>query len=235
MKQEKYGVMNKRIFLAALLCGVMSAKAEVIKDGPSMGYASGSDVEETTMAFGYQGAYEFNDNLAVEVGVIRQLDKFSDSTLTDGYVPFDSKTEMELWGITVSVLASHKPNDRVKLYIGGGAGYYIPKADDVNLRRALAANGWNPSGPGFVEDINLEMENAVAPHFITGISYRLTKNWEVFADFRRVFLDTDVSLDVTMEYPPEVSGVPGELIKTTSSYPMDYNHDFVRVGANFRF
>ena len=228
--------MNKRIlFAVALVCGGLGLRAETIKDGPSLAYPSGSDVEETTMAFGYQGSYEFNDNLAIEGAIIRQLDKFSDSVLTGGYVPFDSKTEMELWGLTVSVLASHKPNDRVKLYIGGGAGYYIPKADEVNMRRALAAEGWNPPGEGFVEDVSLEMEKAVAPHFITGVSYQLTKNWEVFADFRRVFLDTDVSLDVTMEYPPEHSGVPGELIKTRTSYPMDYNHDLVRVGANFRF
>ncbi len=228
--------MKKRMLLAAaLLCGGLSGQAETVKDGPALAYPSGSAVEDSTMAFGYQGAFEFDDNLAVEVGVIRQLDKFSDSEITDGFVPFDSITEMELWGITVSVLASHKPNDRVKVYIGGGAGYYMPKADEVNMRRALDAEGWDPAGVGFVRDVSLEIEKSLAPHVITGISYQFTKQWEVFADFRRVFLDTDVSLDVTTEYPPERSGVPGELIKTTTSYPLDYSHNLVRVGANFRF
>jgi opacity protein-like surface antigen len=228
------GSVGLALFVTTASWGNEWLLSDQLKDGFHVGLPVGGDIYDQELELGYQAVYEHNENMSIEFDVTRQTDKLPDQEISGGLLPFDTKTELELWGITLSGRLSFKPLDSMSLFAGAGAGYYIFKADDQNLRKAFDASGWDDGG-AYIKDVKIDLNNDFGTHLMAGLEWRFAERWELFADYRIVFLGTEESTEITREYPQTDPHAPGDWIKTTTTIPFDYNFSLLRAGINFRF
>lgn len=189
-----------------------------IKDGPFVGYVFGKDVEQDGFAFGYQVAYQHNPVFSLELaGSWHEDELVSLGTRFPG-VPGVGAVDLEVLAFALTGRLGLRPNEWLYPYVGGGVGYYVLKVDNEQVRIAGAKQSLD-----FIEG---DPDNEFGAHLVLGIEATLTPQWEVFAEFREVFFDTEVKVTVN----PNPDGRP-----ETGRDRLDYDHRMIRLGVNYRF
>ncbi|MBN1676407.1 MAG: outer membrane beta-barrel protein [Kiritimatiellae bacterium] len=150
-----------------------------------------------------------------------------------GAAPDGTATE-----IALSAIASLPVMDGVKLYAGGGVGYYILDAD-ISGTVDLGGTFWGISQVDV--DADLDMENSIGFHVLFGAAYRLMEQLELFAEFRYAMLTLEGSLESVsvdagvwggMSFDQDALQAMGI---TDLSTEEDYAQGMLRVGANLLF
>ncbi len=182
--------------------------------------------------FGWQVTYEWSDYLSVEATISRYKDKLDDLQVLPE--PFDSAFDLEVVSIAVSGRLGY-PVGRFTPYIGGGLGYYYMRTDNNRVNRTLREN---PSlrPPGVSElRLSADLDDTFAYHLALGIEWILTSEWEIFAEYRHVYLDNDITYRRTETRAPITPDgvVQRSETKTTEDFP--YDHGLFRLGVNYRF
>ena len=230
--------MNKiaTIALFSMLCLSAAAYDEdaiKYKDGPHAGFVFGGDVRNEDFAWGWQAAYEHNDWFSIEASVTAQNDELEHS-INDVAIPKPFGIELETYALALSARAGIRPWSRIHLYALAGAGYYIMKTDAEDARIIIAGLEPQPNGVSLSE-LTVDAENDFGLHAGAGIEIKLSRTWEIFAEFRQVFLETDADLKITEErrtrdrYNPR--GMQTRLVADT----LHYDYSLVRAGVSYRF
>lgn len=205
--------------LSALLLPTESL-AGIFKDGPFVGYVQGGDVVDEDVAFGWQGVYEHDEHLSVEGAFSWQQDediRFSSSQPEVGDTPLD----LQLLGFSLTGRIGSRPRENLHLYIGGGFTYYEIDGNTERIRVAADAAGTPPAG-FFAVDFDKEWGG----HFVLGLEVVLTRHWEVFAEYRQLYLQPSA----------QVRFAPDRDSPTISRYQKySYDHSMLRFGLSYRF
>ena len=214
--------MNRlaRLLIAGLigLPALASAQKGVWKDGPSTAYVFGDDVESEGFGFGYQVVYEVNRNLSFELSGLWHEDESDAIAASLPTVVPVLATDLDVISLALTCRLSVEPIPGLLAYAGGGAGYYIIEADNQDVRESLSGTGF-----GFAE---VDGDKEFGGHLALGCEAVLTRHWEVFAEFRQVFVDTGY----TLRYAPSPDSPVG-----SGRDAFSYDHSLFRVGINYRF
>lgn len=221
------------LFLTLLIGAPTHALSpHVFKDGPHFAYPTGGDVRQERAGFGWQLAYEWNDYLSAEAAISRHKDKLDDLHVLPE--PIDSTFDLEVVSIALSGRLGY-PLGRFYPYMGGGLGYYFMRTGNSRVNRSIRDN---PAAlpPGVSElRYSADMDNTFAYHLALGIEWMITSKWEIFAEYRRVYLDNEITYRRTETRPP--STVDGVFQRSESRTKEDfpYDHGLFRLGVNYRF
>ena len=205
--------------LAGCLCVcALAAEAGTLKDGPMLTYMLGEDVEENDLGFGYQVVYELNRNNSIELSASWNEDKSLDLGSRVPTFPEASQVDMDVIAIALTGRLGYTPTPNVIAYLGGGIGYYILKVNNENLLRDIA-----PDTVGFIE---ADADKDFGAHFALGVEVVMWRHWEMFAEWRQVFYNTQmkVSYAATPSTP---------LVASRDDF--SYDHALLRIGLNYRF
>ncbi len=234
--------MKQIIMTLGILCGLLvEAPAQVtlnktgprLKDGPHYAHTSGGDVRDEQAGFGWQVAYAFQDWLSMEASITRQTDKLDDLGAIEP--PFLDEFDLQIYALAVSGRLNQRWK-RLNVYAGGGLGYYFMKTDSGDARRSVAQNpGALPPGVTGL-NVGVDLDNTFAYHAAIGFEVLLTEKWEMFAEYRRVYLDTDLTIRRTETRSGRGPGALEFRQDTTETQTaFDYEHGLIRVGVNYRF
>ena len=232
-------IFMKRIALTAvtvLLCLSASAydpDAVKFKDGPHAGFSFGGDVRSEDFAWGWQAAYEYSDWLSMEASITAQNDELEQS-INDVVIPQPFGLELDVYALAFSARAGIRPWSRLHLYALAGAGYYIMKTDAEEARVIIAGAEPAPSGVR-LSGLTVDVENSFGLHAGAGLEIRLSERWEIFAEFRQVFLEADADLKITEEWPSGVPNNPRMMQTRMVDDKLPYDHSLVRAGVSYRF
>ena len=204
-------------FFVLAACGCVVASAQTWKDGPFGGYVFGGDVDQAGFAFGYQVGYEANRAFSLEFSGSWHEDKSARlaprlPTVADG-----TSIDLDLISLVLTGRLAGHPTRSVTAYLGGGFGYYVLDFDSRDIREAAAP------GVGFID---ADAGDSFGIHYALGAEVLLTSHWDVFAEFRHVFLEPKV--EVT--FAPDRDTPP-----TSSEDDFSYDHMLIRLGVNYRF
>lgn len=206
------------ILAGGLCASALAAEAQTLKDGPMVNYMLGGDVETDDLGFGYQVVYEFSRNNSIELSGSWNEDTSLDLGSRIPTFPAASHVDMDVFSIALTGRLGYAPNPNVIAYLGGGIGYYILKVNNENLLRDIA-----PDTVGFIE---AEADKDFGAHFALGVEVVMWRHWEMFAEWRQVFYDTQmqVSYAATPSTP---------LVESRDDF--SYDHALLRIGLNYRF
>ncbi len=227
----------KKIALIAVfsLLGFSAAADDEVKykDGPHAGFSFGGDTRNEDFVWGWQASYEHNGWFSLEGSITAQNDEL-ERNIDDVAIPGPFGIELDIYAITLSARAGIRPWSRLHLYALAGGGYYIMKTDAEDARIIIADLEPQPSGVR-LSGLTVDAENDFGLHAGAGLEIKLSDTWEIFAEFRQVFLETDADLKITEEWP---SGVPSNPRMMQTRYVPDtlsYDYSLVRAGINYRF
>lgn len=228
-----------RLVTRPLLCflalgTVTAAQAQTFKDGPHFGLPVGGDVKEEKLAVGWQAAYEFNDYASLEVSLTHMEQDLSLPEIGTGPSPGGGVVELETWAVPVLTARLGKlVGERAYVYAGVGIGLYFFTEDAQNVRRVLYDT--QPTGPrgGTVTTIGVNVQDNWGAHAAVGCEFHLWDAWELFAEYRHVYFETDSDLRITEYLPDQPFGKRYATTKQSGTY--DYDHGLLRVGVNYRF
>jgi hypothetical protein len=71
-----------------------------------------------------------------------------------------------------------------------------------------------------------DIKKSWAGHWVVGVEVVLTRHWELFAEFRQIYLSPDIRL----LYAPDINTPT-----TVTPSAFNYDHNWYRVGLNYRF
>ena len=201
--------------LALLLSSALGAGGGTLKDGPSVGYVFGGDVENETFGLGYEVVYEWNSAISFDCSVFWHGD---DSFRVGGRLPTTPATDISLDVIAVAFngRVGHRFEENLYLYAGGGFGYYVIEADNEEVRQ-------QESALAFVE---IDGDKDFGAQILLGAELVLTERWEVFAELGSVFLDSGLTLRVS----PARDGVTRD-----DRDNLSYDYASLRLGIHYRF
>ena len=83
--------------------------------------------------------------------------------------------------------------------------------------------------------LTVDVENSFGLHAGAGLEIRLSDRWEIFAEFRQVFLEADADLKITEEWPSGVANNPRMMQTRMVDDKLPYDHSLVRAGVSYRF
>ncbi len=211
-----------------------SAPGQILKDGPHIAFPMGGDTQDPETAFGWHVMYEYTDLMSADLALTRMVDSLDGHALGVGPFPAAGSAEVENWVVAISARVGTLVGHRTYIYLSGGAGYYFFNEQDMQeVRRSLdAAPVAGPSG-GRITDARLSVDDTFGYHLGAGVEWLLVPKWEIFADYRLAYLDTDSSLTVVETIPSSGPG-PGSRTHERSGR-FDYDHGLLRVGINYRF
>ncbi|MBU0678360.1 MAG: porin family protein [Verrucomicrobia bacterium] len=223
--------MKKILLLISLFIVASNAFAGTYKDGPHIGKVLGGDPEEESTIYGWQVAYEFdNEIVSLELVGAKQEDKLG----TPGLLPGKFAADIDIWALsfTMAVRAGYTFFDRVHLYGSVGYAYYDFHADADAARRVAQAAG---SGSA-TYNAGAKLHDVWGTVLAAGMEIKLSDSWELIAEYRSVSLDTEMDFDLTETNPaPAGFGMATFDTQTTYTENVPYDHDTFRVGVNFRF
>ncbi len=222
------------LIVSVLLTGAVCAQDTLnrpFKDGPHLAYPTGGDVHTERMGFGWQVAYQWYPYLSIEASASRYTDKLGDlNVLPD---PLDPEFDQEIWNVVLSARLSYSFGAFTP-YLGGGAGYYRMRTRNSGVNRTIRERP-EALPPGVSElRLSADMDNAFAYHVAGGIEWKITSKWEIFAEYRRVFLDTDLTIR-RLEIRPAEGPIEVQRTETRETRNFSYDHGLLRAGVNYRF
>jgi opacity protein-like surface antigen len=189
-----------------------------LKDGPFIGYVFGKDVEQRGVAFGYQVTYEQSPLFSVELaGSWHEDESVSVGDRLPG-IPGAGAIDLDVVAFALTGRFDLRPDRAISPYVGGGFGYTVLKVDNEQVRIAGAEQSLH-----FIE---ADADQGFGAHLVLGIEATLAPRWELFAEWREVFFDTDIKVTVN----PHPAGGPA-----TARDNLDYDYRMIRLGVNYRF
>ena len=212
--------MNRIFVTLAVVCigsAFPAAGATAWKDGPSVAYVFGGDVESAGFGFGYQAAHEFSRNFSVEfMGQWHEdeSDALASAFPTVGDTP---TVGLDVISLALTGRVSMEPAPSLLAYAGAGVGYYILEADNGEIRESLSGTGF-----GFAD---VQGDKEFGAHIVLGCELLLTKRWEIFAEYRYSFLDSGYTASYSADRDSPVG---------TQRDSFDYDHGALRFGLNYR-
>ncbi len=212
----------------ALGCAIALADG-TLKDGPHFAYPTGGDVRYEQAGFGWQVTYDHENYWSVDLSITRQTDKLDDLGFLSE--PFEDRLDLELVAIALSARLDYPIYD-FTVYVGGGFGYYWMRTDNGRANRSIQENlGALPPG---VSDwrVGAEIDNTFAYHWAAGLEWRWSPSWEVFAEYRRVALESEIVYRIR-ESRPRAATIDRQEFHTQEKF--SYDHGLIRVGVNYRF
>jgi opacity protein-like surface antigen len=232
---------RRRIKTTALITVALAAVAATAfaefdykwKDGPHVGFATGSDVRNEDFAFGWQAACELTEFFSIELSATRQTDEIQER-LDVLPIPPEFNIDLELYAIALTGRLTLRPVDIVTLYAAAGVGYYIFKTDSEEIRVISASRVEEEFPQTVLRNMNVDVENDFAFHVAAGIELALDEHWEIFAEYRAVSLDSDARLEITEQVREDYFAGP-EFSEDRLLDKLEYDHGLVRVGVNYRF
>ncbi len=215
-----------RPFLIAGLL-TMSVQAESrLKDGPHVAYPRGGDIRDSQVGFGWQVTYERSDYWSLDLSITRQTDRLDDLGIVQA--PFEDRFDLEIIGTAASLRLTY-PMGLTTLYGGGGIGYYYMRTENKYANRSLASQS-SALPPGVQSSrVSVNPENSLGYHAVAGIERLLTSRWEVFAEYRWVWLDTTLRT----RRVESRGGLQKDTLTARDSFT--YDHGLIRAGINYRF
>ncbi len=219
------------IILVLLLSGG-TLQASGFKDGPFVGAVRGGDTRDADVAIGWRVVYEYTPHLSIELSLSHHRD---DVAFLMPPPPYDATFRLETLGLALGGRIGHRFG-RVAVYGTGGAGYYRMHAKAGSLH--LAPNSRQGALPPGVPPMELSANVVNSPgyHAALGVEVQLPGKWEVFTEYRWIYLDTDITYRKTETFPdpdPATPDVRRETTRTKSR--LDYDHHMIRFGVNRRF
>lgn len=180
-----------------------------------MGYVFSSDVENETFGIGYEVVYELNSAISFDLSGFWHED---DSFRVGNRLPASPPPEVALDVIAVAFNGrlGHRFDENFYVYGGGGFGYYVLEADNEEVRMAAP-------GPAFIE---IDGDKDFGAQILFGAELVLTERWEVFAEIRRVFLDSGLTLRVSPT---------GDSPARNDRDSLGYDYATIRMGIHYRF
>lgn len=223
--------MKNSLFLFAFfaLCGSIALGNGTIKDGPHLAYPAGGDVRYEQMGFGWQVTYDHENYWSVDLSITRQTDKLDDLGIVPE--PFEDRLDLELVAIALSARLDY-PIQHFTLYVGGGIGYYWMRTDNDRVNGSIRQN---PDAlPAGVSNwrVGADIDNTFAYHWAAGVEWRWSPRWELFAEYRRIALESDIVYR-SIEDRPRDDVVERQQSRTREKF--SYDHGLIRAGVNYRF
>ena len=225
----------KNKFLTALLATALlplfHAHSGQYKDGPFIAFPSGGDVQKEKPGGGWQAAYEYNDLFSIETIIAGQTDDVKAMVST---VPLDADMELNILSMSFTGRLGWF-FDPIGFFLGAGGGYYFFDADTEASSVAVDASR-SSLPPGVVGlELATNIEDAIGYHLSVGAEWLITGTWELFAEYRHVFLETDIRYNVTETRIGAPSPETTFTTTRTSNETLSYDHGLVRIGLNYRF
>ena len=194
--------------------------AGTFKDGPFIGYVHGDEVQDEGVALGWQAVYEVNKTLSLEVAASWQEDEDARFSTVQPEVP-DVPIDLQLLGFSITGRIGTRASENVYLYTGGGVTYYEIDGDTDRVRIAEHENGGQP-----VAFFDVDFDKEWGSQFVFGSEIVLTPHWEIFAEYRQLFLQPNVQV----RFSPNRATATG-----SQSNEYNYDHKMLRLGINYRF
>jgi opacity protein-like surface antigen len=201
------------------------------KDGLFYGIPRGGDVRNPKEAYGWQMGYEPNPYLTAEITIGRQKDRIDDLNILP--TGFAGDLELEIVHASAGFKIGY-PIHRFYPYAGAGIGYYYMRGHAGKINQTIAQNpALRPSGVTELR-VGADIDNVFGYHLALGLEVLITKRWEVFAEYRWVKIDSDITINRTETR--RQSGLY-QVRRDTTSEKQDfgYDHGLVRLGVNYRF
>lgn len=215
-----------RLVLISIALAVSAGAESTFKDGPHLAYPRGGDIRDSELGFGWQITYERSDYWSLDLSLTRQTDTLDDIGVLAP--PFQDRFDLEMVSAVASLRLSY-PIRLTTLYAGGGLGYYYLRTDNKVANRSLAAQANTlPAGVQSAR-VSVNPDNKMGYHAAVGIEQMLTSRWELFAEYRWVWLDTTLKINRVESR----GGLQQETTRTRSSFT--YDHGLIRAGVNYRF
>ena len=211
----------KALRLIPLMCLLLpAAQAGVwegfIEDGPHLGIVTSGDVEDPTVAFGWQVEANLNEYVAAELAYSRFEDDFTREQWAELGVPGGARGGIDANTFTFTLRANVWENERVRLFGGGGVGWYpindrVKRVDESGLTA-----------------LTVDIEQEFGYHLATGFEVFINENWEVLFEARWAFVENDVTIDAVRD--------TGRFLDTEKiNSKLEYDHVLLRLGINYRF
>ena len=128
------------------------------------------------------------------------------------------KIDLDVISLALTGRIHVEATPNVQVYGGAGVGYYIIEAENQDVRESLSG-----AGLAFVE---ADGDKEFGAHIVIGSELLLTQHWELFAEFREVFLDSGFTVRSSSN-----KDAPVEARRENLSY----DHRMIRIGINYRF
>lgn len=177
---EKYWVI-----VLAFLAPFNFCQGAGFKDGPHVGYVTGDDITDENIGFGWQITYAFNDYISTELSISRQTDELESTGILDA--AFDEEVNLDIMTLALS-LRLGVPWSFFTFYAGGGVSYLHFNEDSEKIRVRVAGNTDALPGDVIGLDLSADVEEGFAGHVAGGIEIQRAEHWELFAEYRYVFL-----------------------------------------------
>jgi opacity protein-like surface antigen len=196
-----------------------------LKAGAFLGYTMAGDVNDKGAAFGGQVGVDLNKNLGVEL----TLTKFSDS---------DTGVDADITSIGLSGKVGFEVVDKVKVFAGGGISYtmfdmsttymdVVAASTGLSVEELAKQNGYTLSQARALESQrgwwgSFDVDNNIAFHMLVGASMRVSKNFEVFAQYTHTL--AEMKSEITIH---DDAGTAHRNVDN------DYAFGVLKVGLNF--
>ena len=203
------------VFVA--ICSIPTL-AGSLKDGPATVFVFGDDVEDEGFGFGYQAAFEFKQNFSIEFSGVWHEDKSRAIAREIPGLVSTPSIDLDVISLGLTGRIHGEPVPNLLVYGGAGLGYYIIEAENEDVREILSA-----AGLAFVE---ADGDKEFGAHFVVGTEVLLTQHWELFAEYRQVFLDSGFTIRSSANRDAPVED---------RRQSFSYDHRMIRVGVNYRF
>lgn len=217
---------NRWIVLIVIALAMPAGAESIFKDGPHLAYPVNDDVRRSELSFGWQVTYERSLYWSLDLSVTRQTDRLDDLGILDA--PFNDRFDLEMIATAASLRLTY-PVRLTTLYVGGGMGYYYMRTDNSAANRSVMEHA--AALPAGVDGLRVSAtpDNTFGYHATVGIERLLSARWEIFAEYRWVWLDSTMRVRRT-----ETRGGINRQTFNTSD-PFSYNHGLIRGGVNYRF
>lgn len=226
--------MNQWMRIGVLsVLALCTANAGQWKDGPYLTYPNGGEIRHEEMGFGWQVNYEFNPYFSTELSISHQTDTLNDIALMPA--PFSNEWELDIMNISLSARLGHQW-DRFAVYAATGIGYNRMDADAEKIRQSI--HDHSAALPSDLLDyrLGIDVKNAFGYHVAVGAEFLITPQWELFAEYRWVYLDTHLTVErIEARANPDPKPLEIDKSLTKSKTDFDYDHGLFRLGVNYRF
>lgn len=198
----------------------------IIKDGPVLAWPVNGDVQDEAVVLGWQASYHPDERLSFEATFSRLTDSLRQTRDSGQQLAFD----WELWSLSASARYGVTLPSGWYLYLGVGAGYYVPKTSGEALDPWPTAN----EAGGRVTAVSVAPKKSFGTHALAGLEWRLAPRWELFLEYRQIWLESKIAVNYRTEQAAGANQPP--LVgQRTESESFPYDHGLLRLGLNFRF
>jgi opacity protein-like surface antigen len=220
----------RKSFLLLLSSALLSYQASAqwaegfLEDGPHIGVATAGDVVDDPFVVGWQVEANVHELLTLEVAFTHFEDELSPDFFSSLGVT-DGRADLTVNALTFTARINLLEDEHLRLYLGGGLGYYPVSTDIKDAENAIDNNAANSS----LRNLDVHVSHDINYHAVAGVELFLSEHWELGFEARFTNLENDVDLTIAQD-----SG-QGFLVTEEQDGSLDYDYLMLRVALNYRF